>query len=229
MRTSFNFLVIVILVAVSGLLIITPGLAEGKTIPPTITPTDLVATPASPSQIDLSWNAPTQNYGKVIVGYKIEERFSSGAYYTIVDNTASTLTTYSFTGLKTGTAYTYRVSAVYSDDSSTDPSNPASATPTLTSAPTQPTPPSSEQTSNVKFDFTPSDGTALVGVMLTQGDYVQLLYQKDTRSVISNIASTSQASTNNVKTVLAYQNAHLSYDTVPGPLIAATFSPTQIN
>src|SRR2546427_4620082 len=183
MRTSFNFLVIVILVAVSYLLIIMPSLAEGKTIPLTDTPTDLVATPVSPSQIDLSWNAPTQNYGKVIVGYKIEERLSSGVYNPL-DNTASTLTAYSVTGLKTGTAHTYRVSAVYSDDTTTDPSNPASATPTLTSAPTQPTPPSSEQTSNVKFDFTPSDGTALVGVILTQGDYVQLLYQKDTRSVI---------------------------------------------
>src|SRR3989475_10864309 len=229
MRTSFNFLVIVILVAVSYLLIIMPSLAEGKTIPLTDTPTDLVATPVSPSQIDLSWNAPTQNYGKTIIGYKIEERLSSGVYNPLVDNTASTLTAYSVTGLKTGTAHTYRVSAVYSDDTTTDPSNPASATPTLTSAPTQPTPPSSEQTSNVKFDFTPSDGTALVGVILTQGDYVQLLYQKDTRSVISNIASTSQAPNNNVKTVLAYQNAHLSYDTVPGPLIATTFAPTQIN
>ena len=228
MNKPINFFIIVMLVSVSGILLIQQSPAEGKTATLTTTPTDLVATPVSPSQIDLSWNAPTQNYGKVIVGYKIEERLSSGVYNPL-DNTASTLTAYSVTGLKTGTAHTYRVSAVYSDDTTTDPSNPASATPTLTSAPTQPTPPSSEQTSNVKFDFTPSDGTGLVGVILTQGDYVQLLYQKDTRSVISNIASTSQAPNNNVKTVLAYQNAHLSYDTVPGPLIATTFAPTQIN
>src|SRR5947209_27440 len=229
MNKPINFFIIVMLVSVSGILMIQQGPVEGKTATLTATPTDLVATPVSPSQIDLSWNAPTQNYGKVIVGYKIEERLSSGAYYTLIDNTGSTLTAYSITGLKTGTTYTYRVSAVWSDKNTSDPSNPASATPTITSAPTKPTPPSSEQTSNVKFDFTPSDGTALVGVILTQGDYVQLLYQKDTRSVIANIASTSQASNNNVKTVLAYQNAHLSYDTVPGPLIATTFSPTQIN
>jgi len=229
MRTSFNFLVIVILVAVSYLLIIMPSLAEGKTIPLTDTPTDLVATPVSPSQIDLSWNAPTQNYGKVIIGYKIEEKLSSGAYYTLVDNTGSTLTAYSITGLKTGTTYTYRISAVWSDNNTSGPSNPASATPTLTSAPTKPTPPSSEQTSNVKFDFTPSDGTALAGVILTQGDYVQLLYQKNTRSVIANIISTGQPVNNNLKTILAYQDAHLSDEAVPGPLIATPFSSIQIN
>ncbi|TLX94161.1 MAG: fibronectin type III domain-containing protein [Thaumarchaeota archaeon] len=115
MNKSFNFLVIAVLVAIGSILIIPSHLAEGKTVIPTETPTDLVATPASPSQIDLSWNAPTQNYGKTIVGYKIEERLSSGAYYTLVDNTGSTLTTYSITGLKTGTTYTYRVSAVLGD------------------------------------------------------------------------------------------------------------------
>ncbi len=229
MRTSLNCLVILLLVAVSGFLIIAPNLSEGKTVPLTITPTDLVATPTSPSQIDLSWNAPTQNYGKIIIGYKIEERLSSGAYFTLVDNTGTTLTAYSITGLTTGTTYTYRVSAIYTDDTSTDPSNPASAIPTLTSAPTKPTPPSAEQTSNVKFDFTPSDGTTLTGVILTQGDYVQLLYQKDTRSVIANILSTGQPINNNLKTILTYQDAHLSDDTVPGPLIATSFSSTQIN
>ena len=110
--------------------------SDGKTVsfdfspssgPLTTTPTDLVATPVSSSEINLSWNTPTQNYGKTIVGYKIEGKLASGAYYTLVDNTGNTLTTYSVTGLKSGTTYTFRVSAVYSDDSSTDPSNPASS------------------------------------------------------------------------------------------------------
>src|SRR2546425_13356601 len=166
MNKPINFFIIVMLVSVSGILLIQQSPAEGKTATLTTTPTDLVATPVSPSQIDLSWNAPTQNYGKVIIGYKIEEKLSSGAYYTLVDNTGSTLTAYSITGLKTGTTYTYRISAVWSDNNTSGPSNPASATPTLTSAPTKPTPPSSEQTSNVKFDFTPSDGTTLVSVIL---------------------------------------------------------------
>src|SRR2546425_2089157 len=128
MNKPINFFIIVMLVSVSGILIIQPNLVEGKTATLTATPTDLVATPVSSSQITLSWNAPTQNYGKTIVGYKIEERLSTGTYYTLVDNTGSTLTEYSITGLTAGTTHTYRVSAVYSDGTSTDPSNSASAT-----------------------------------------------------------------------------------------------------
>src|SRR2546425_1925933 len=139
MNKPINFFIIVMLVSVSGILLIQQSPAEGKTATLTTTPTDLVATPVSPSQIDLSWNAPTQNYGKTIIGYKIEERLSSGVYNPLVDNTASTLTAYSVTGLKTGTSHTYRVSAVYSDDTITDPSNPATATTTGNSTP-NPTP-----------------------------------------------------------------------------------------
>ena len=202
---------------------------EAKTPVLTTTPTDLVATDVSPTQIDLHWNAPTQNYQKIIVGYKIEERLSSGAYYTFVDNTGSTITTYSVTGLTTGKTYTYRVSALYSDDTTTEPSNPASATPTTTSTSSEPSSSPTGQETNVKFDFTPSDGTTLVGTVVSRIDYQQLLYKKDPRSLITNVVSTLQPINNNLQGVLAYQNSHLSDDTVPGPLIAKTSSPTQID
>ncbi len=203
--------------------------AEASTPVPTITPTDLVATDVSPTQIDLHWNAPTQNYQKTIIGYKIEERLSSGAYYTLIDSTGSTITTYSITGLTTGKTYTYRVSAVYSDDTTTDPSNPASATPTTTSTSSITSSSPTGQETNVKFDFTPSDGTTLVGTVISRIDYQQLQYEKDPRSLITNIISTLQPINNNLKGVLAYQNSHLSDDTVPGPLIAKSSSPTQID
>lgn len=202
---------------------------EAKTQVLTATPTDLVATDVSPTQIDLHWNAPTQNYQKIIIGYKIEERLSSGAYYTFVDNTGSTITTYSITGLTTGKTYTYRVAALYSDDTTTDPSNPASATPTTTSISSTPSSSPTGQETNVKFDFTPSDGTTLVGTVISRIDYQQILYKKDPRSLITNVVSTLQPINNNLQGVLAYQNSHLSDDTVPGPLIAKTSSPTQID
>ena len=34
---------------------------------------------------------------------------------------------------------------------------------------------------NIKFDFVPSDGTFLTGVVLSQSDYVGLQYKKDPR------------------------------------------------
>ncbi|MGI0065787.1 MAG: fibronectin type III domain-containing protein, partial [Nitrosotalea sp.] len=130
----------------------------------TITPTGLSATAVSPTQINLFWSAPTQNYGKTIMGYKIEYQISYGVFDILVYNTGSTLTAYSITGLKTGTAYTYRVSAVYSDDTSTDPSNIATAIPSATSS-QSPNSPVSSATTNVQFDFVPSDGTVQSGVI----------------------------------------------------------------
>ena len=195
---------------------------------PTITPTGLSAAAVSPTQINLFWSAPTQNYGKIIVGYKIEQEISSGVFNTIVYNTGSTLTSYSITGLKTGTAYTYRVSAVYSDDTSTDPSNIAAAIPSTTSV-QSPSPPVSSSTTNVKFDFVPSDGTTLSSVICSQSDYLALQYKKDPRSIMLDASPTSDPINNNLANLLSYQNNHLSDLAVPAPLIAKPASSTRIN
>jgi fibronectin type III domain protein len=203
--------------------------AEGaKNQVPTSTPTELNANAISPTQINLSWTAPTQNYDKIIVGYKIEQRLSNGVYDTIVYNTENTLTTYSLTGLKTGVTYTYRVSAVYSDDTSTDASNPATATPLTTSVP-PPTPPGSSPTTNVKFDFVPPDGTILVSVVVSPSDYLDLQYKKDPRSIILDPVPTIESISSNLDRLMSYQTNHVSSDSVPAPLIAQSVSSTQIN
>jgi hypothetical protein len=194
---------------------------------PTTYPTRLAATAVSPTQIDLSWTAPTQNYGKTIVGYKIEQEVGYGVYNTLVYNSGSTLTAYSVTGLKTGVTYTYRVSAVYSDDTSTSPSNPAGDTPTSTStAPITSVSPSAPK--NTKFDFVPSDGTALAGVIVSSDDYIALQYKKDARSMLLDPVQTTNPINNNISNLLAYQNNHLSPDSVPAPLIAKAISDTKI-
>jgi chitodextrinase len=203
--------------------------AEGAKIQtPTLTPTGFSAIAVSPTQIDLSWIAPTQNYGKVIVGYKIEQRLSNGIYDTIVDNTGSTITTYSLTGLKTGLDYTYRVSAIYSDDTSTDPSNSATVTPLTTSTP-PPTPIISSPITHVKFDFVPSDGTILMNVIISQSDYLGLQYKKDPRSMVLDAVPTTESINNNLDRLMAYQTNHVSPDSIPAPLVARSVSSTQIN
>jgi len=98
-------------------------------------PTSLTATAVSPTQINLSWTAPTYNGGPSITGYKIEEKVGTGSYSVIVSSTGNTNISYSRTGLTTGTTYTYKVSAINSVGTGTA-SNEASGKPTKTTTPT---------------------------------------------------------------------------------------------
>ncbi len=197
--------------------------------PSPITPTKLNATATSPTQITLTWLAPMQNYGKTIVGYKIDKMIGNGVFDTLVRNTKSTFPTFSITGLTTGTTYTFRVSAIYSDDTSTDPSTWASATPLTTSVPPIYTAPSSNPKVDEKFDFTPADGTTLYGVIITQIDYQQLQERKEPRSVIANDIQTAQPINTDLTVLLTYESEHQIAGTVPAPLIATAVSPTQID
>src|ERR1019366_10150774 len=76
-------------------------LALGDILPPSV-PTGLTASVVSQSQINLSWLASTDNVG--VTGYQV---FRGGAQIA-----TATGTTYSDTGLKASTTYTYAVKAV---------------------------------------------------------------------------------------------------------------------
>ena len=101
--------------------------AASDTAAPSV-PTGLVATPASSSQINLSWNPSTDNVS--VAGYKV---FRNG---TLVGNPGTSL--YQDTGLAGSTTYTYTVAAYDGAGNTSAPSTPASAT---TQAPPQDTTP----------------------------------------------------------------------------------------
>ncbi|MGQ0605662.1 MAG: fibronectin type III domain-containing protein [Candidatus Nitrosotenuis sp.] len=114
----------------SGEAVVQPTSSSALTAPNS--PTGLSSTAVSPTQINLSWTAPTNNGGSAITGYKIEVKSGTGTFSNLVSNTGSTTTTYSHTSLTTGTTYTYRVSAINSIGTSSTSSE-ASATPTSSS------------------------------------------------------------------------------------------------
>jgi hypothetical protein len=82
------------------------------------TPTNLTATTASATQINLSWTASTDNVG--VTGYKI---YRNGAYLTSVTGTS-----YSNTGLAEKTTYNYKVLAYDAAANESAQSSQASAT-----------------------------------------------------------------------------------------------------
>src|SRR2546425_547051 len=121
-------------------------------------PTNLTAGVVSSSQINLSWNAPSDTGGSVITGYKIERSTDGGATWgTIVSNTGTTGTTYSNTGLSPSTTYSYRVSAINSAGTSS-PSNTASAT-------------TSPATTQASISLSPTSGNAGTTVTVTGSNF----------------------------------------------------------
>ena len=95
----------------------------------------LTATDVSPTEIELRWEAPDDDGGSPVTGYKIERRALPGTEYTVVRrDTGNNGTMYEDKNLKTGTAYAYRVYAI-NDDGTGERSTEASATPTASSKP----------------------------------------------------------------------------------------------
>ena len=90
-------------------------------------PTDLTAVDVSPTGIDLSWSAPGGDGGEEITGYKIERKEAGKEYAVIEPDTDSVSTTYEDRdGIKTGTTYVYKVSAI-NDDGQSESSTEATA------------------------------------------------------------------------------------------------------
>ena len=111
---------------------------EAEASDPPDPPRNLTATAASSSQINLSWNAPADDNGSAVTGYRIEVSDNAGSSWTdLVANTGSTATTHPHSGLNPNTTRHYRVSAINSAGTG-NPSNVASAT-TTANVPGRPT------------------------------------------------------------------------------------------
>ena len=80
--------------------------------PPSVTH-GLRATGVSQTRIDLSWNAPTDDGGASITGYRIEVSDDGGSTWSdLIANTGNSNRTYAHTSLTAGVTRHYRVSAI---------------------------------------------------------------------------------------------------------------------
>jgi len=100
-------------------------------------PTLSTATPGT-GQVALVWTAPTALNGSAISDYVVEYRLSPAGTWTPFSHAASTALGITVTGLTSGTAYDFRVSAVNSAGAGAV-SNSLTATPVALTAPSAPT------------------------------------------------------------------------------------------
>ena len=102
----------------SNIVAATTTLSASDATPPS-TPGGLSATAISPSQINLSWSASTDNVA--VTGYRV---YRGGTLLITLGN----VTTYQNTGLSASTTYSYRVDAIDAAGNASGLSTPASAT-----------------------------------------------------------------------------------------------------
>jgi hypothetical protein len=105
---------------------------QADTTPPS-TPTNLVAAPVSTSQINLTWNASTDDVG--VIGY-IVQRCQGASCSNFAQVSEPRTNSVDDTGLTAGTAYSYRVQATDYAGNLSGWSNIATATTPSTNAPT---------------------------------------------------------------------------------------------
>ncbi len=111
---------------------------DGSTLTVSSDPTALTATPDGPTEIDLSWTAPSNTGGSAITGYRVLFSSDGEDFEDLEDDTESTTTSFSDTGLLGGVTRTYQVRAINAQGQSLV-SNTASATTAAATVPGNPT------------------------------------------------------------------------------------------
>ena len=228
--------------------------------PPAITapsaPRSLTAMADGQTTINLSWTAPESTGGTPITGYQIEVSPNGTSEWTdLADNTESTATTYSHTGLSASTTRHYRVSAINIVDTST-PSDvalattAAVATATAPGAPTSLTATASGQTTiNLSWTApTSTGGAAITGYKIEVstdggGTFTQLVESHPTPPYAHTglsaattrhyrVSAINSVNTGPVSNVAMATTADAANPTAPGAptsLTATASGPTIIN
>ncbi|MEX2235377.1 MAG: fibronectin type III domain-containing protein [Cyclobacteriaceae bacterium] len=115
-------------------------------------PTQLIATSASSTSINLSWTDGSTNE----TGFQVERSSTSGSGFSLINTTTASATSFLDTGLTSGTIYYYRIRAINSSGQS---AYTAEANATTMAVPASPTALIASATSSSSINLTWSDGS----------------------------------------------------------------------
>lgn len=132
----------------------------------TLTPNITSAVAISPTSISISWTPPSQTYGQIINGYRIDQVISDN--FLSIDNVPATARTYTIPNLTTGKSYTFAVTALLSGGSKTNPSPLVSVTPTSTSFAPSPSDQPVSQDQSPQSKVLPDPPSSLNATMISQ-------------------------------------------------------------
>lgn len=133
----------------------------------TTTPIITSAVAISPTSASISWIAPSQTYGQIINGYRIDQVINGN--FIQIDSVASSMTTYTIPNLVTGKTYNYAITTLLSGGSETNPSPLASVTPTSTSSAPNPSgQPTSQNSQSPQNQVLPDSPSVINATMISQ-------------------------------------------------------------
>lgn len=132
----------------------------------TLTPNITSAIAISPTSASLSWIPPSQTYGQIINGYRIDQVIN-GNFLSIDDSVPATITTYTIPNLTTDKSYTFAVTALLLGGSKTNPSPLVSVTPTSTSSAPTPSGQTTSQNQSPQSQVLPDPPTNVNATMIS--------------------------------------------------------------
>ncbi|TRZ80000.1 MAG: hypothetical protein D4R90_02640 [Nitrosopumilales archaeon] len=132
----------------------------------TTTPNITIAVAVSPTSASISWIPPSQTYGQIINGYRIDQVINGN--FIQIDSVVRSVTTYTIPNLTTGKTYTFAVTALLSGGSSTNPSPLASVSPTSTSSAPSPSGQPSTQSPQPQNQVLPDSPSIINATMVSQ-------------------------------------------------------------
>ncbi|AFS80560.1 fibronectin type III domain-containing protein [Candidatus Nitrosopumilus koreensis AR1] len=101
-------------------------------VPEVTTSPTITSIVINPTQVTLSWIAPSYTYGERIIGYAIDTKIDDDVYEHTVENTGL-VTSYTISGLTTDKTYTFRLIALFDEGTRSISSRDVSVIPTYTS------------------------------------------------------------------------------------------------